>query len=111
MESIFCGSGMKGSGVKVLCADTAPDIIAMTTAKKVDLHIRVSPFCPNGSQNFPQPEGEGNTACTKRLVNERVFASPSPQSTLETNRRTRESAGFGNSAISGLVAAACFALA
>jgi hypothetical protein len=57
MESIFCGSGMKGSGVKVLCADTAPDIIAMTTAKKVDLHIRVSPFCSNGSQNFPQPQG------------------------------------------------------
>jgi hypothetical protein len=55
MESIFCGSGMKGSGVKVLCADTAPGIIAMTTAKKVDLHIRVSPFRPNGSQNFPQP--------------------------------------------------------
>jgi hypothetical protein len=57
MASIFCGSGGKGSGVKVLCADAAPDIIAMTTAKKVDLHIRVSPICPNGLQNFPQPLG------------------------------------------------------
>jgi hypothetical protein len=40
MESIFWGSG-----VKVSCADAAPDITAMTIAK-VDLRIRA----PNSSQ-------------------------------------------------------------
>jgi len=40
-------------------------------------------------------------------------ASPpgASQFRFETNRRTRESCGFGNSAISGLVAIACFILA
>jgi len=43
--------------VKVLCADTALDIIAMTTAKKLGLHVRVSPFCSSGSRTFPHPQG------------------------------------------------------
>lgn len=65
------------------CANTAPDIIAITTAKRVDLHIRVSPLCPDRFSDFP--------ATLRRESRRRPGSLTRPRTVVcrATDRRTR----------------------